>query len=117
MGINNIINNQSEQIKVLSSVITSSGQATIPKEVRKHLGIEPGGRIYFYFNHDKITVGREATDDEFLAQLDALKSPKSIAKEKEVGKKYANTSVTEMLRDWEKSPKGKAYLKEAYGLN
>jgi antitoxin PrlF len=34
----------------MESTITSKGQATIPKEVRDHLGLKPGDRVKFFFH-------------------------------------------------------------------
>jgi len=34
----------------VESTITSKGQATIPKEVREHLGLKAGDRIKFFFH-------------------------------------------------------------------
>ncbi len=30
-----------------SATVTSKGQVTVPKEIREHLGIEPGDRVNF----------------------------------------------------------------------
>jgi AbrB family looped-hinge helix DNA binding protein len=40
----------------MESAITSKGQATIPKAVREHLGLEPGDRIKFFFHPDGTVV-------------------------------------------------------------
>jgi antitoxin PrlF len=34
----------------MESAITSKGQATIPKAVRDHLGLKPGGRVKFFIH-------------------------------------------------------------------
>jgi antitoxin PrlF len=36
----------------LESTLTTKGQATIPKEVREHLGVKPGGKIRFFIRGD-----------------------------------------------------------------
>jgi antitoxin PrlF len=38
--------------KAMESAITSKGQATIPKEIREHLGLKPGDRVKFFFHPD-----------------------------------------------------------------
>jgi len=40
----------------MESAITIKGQATIPKEVRKHLGLEAGDRVKFFFHPDGSVV-------------------------------------------------------------
>jgi len=32
------------------STVTSKGQATIPKEIREHLGLRPGSRVKFFIH-------------------------------------------------------------------
>jgi len=36
----------------MESAITSKGQATIPKEIREHLGLKPGDRVKFFYHPD-----------------------------------------------------------------
>lgn len=38
--------------EAMESTITSKGQATIPKAVRKHLGLKPGDRVKFFMHPD-----------------------------------------------------------------
>jgi AbrB family looped-hinge helix DNA binding protein len=40
----------------MESAITVKGQATIPKAVRKHLGLKPGDRIKFFVHPDGSVV-------------------------------------------------------------
>jgi antitoxin PrlF len=40
----------------MESAITSKGQATIPKAIREHLGLEPGDRIKFFVHPDGSVV-------------------------------------------------------------
>ena len=40
----------------MESAITSKGQATIPKAVRRHLGLKPGDRVKFFFHPDGSVV-------------------------------------------------------------
>jgi AbrB family looped-hinge helix DNA binding protein len=46
---------------VSAAVLTSKGQTTIPKDVRQHLGLEPGDRIEFVLTEDKTVLLRPAT--------------------------------------------------------
>lgn len=43
------------------STVTSKGQTTIPKEVRKHLGISAGDRLDFFVSSDGVVYIRPAT--------------------------------------------------------
>jgi antitoxin PrlF len=40
----------------MESALTTKGQATIPKAVREHLGVEPGDRLKFFLNPDGTVV-------------------------------------------------------------
>ncbi len=53
--------------KPLSSRLTSKGQATIPVEVRRALGLKEGDRVVFDIRKEKVTLRRmEALDRAFL---------------------------------------------------
>jgi antitoxin PrlF len=40
----------------VESAITIKGQATIPKEIRKHLGLKPGDRVKFFIHPNGTVV-------------------------------------------------------------
>ncbi len=40
----------------MESAITVKGQATIPKEIRQHLGLKPGDRLKFFVHPDGTVV-------------------------------------------------------------
>ncbi len=40
----------------MDSAITVKGQATIPKPIRKHLGLKPGDRVKFFIHPDGTVV-------------------------------------------------------------
>ncbi len=40
----------------MDAAITSKGQATIPKAIRDHLGLRPGGRVKFFIHPDGTVV-------------------------------------------------------------
>ena len=40
----------------MDSAITSKGQATIPKAIREHLGLQPGDRVKFFLHPDGSVV-------------------------------------------------------------
>jgi antitoxin PrlF len=55
------------------SAVTSKGQATIPADIRREAGIEPGDRVRFRFDGHKITVEKaQDIDDLWNAGQSAL---------------------------------------------
>jgi len=40
----------------VEATLTSKGQATIPKAIREHLGLKPGGRVKFFIHPDGTVV-------------------------------------------------------------
>ncbi len=47
-----------------TTVITSKGTTTIPKEVRDQLNLKPGSRINFVFDGTKVSIEKSLTLDE-----------------------------------------------------
>lgn len=39
-----------------SSTISSKGQITVPREIRKRLGLEPGDRVEFVLEEDRTVI-------------------------------------------------------------
>ena len=61
-----------------SATLTSKGQITIPKEVRDHLGIEPGDRVSFSIGGEGVvTVEPETVDIRSLRGM--LKSRRRVS--------------------------------------
>ena len=99
-----------------TTTITKSGQITLTKAARENLGVKNGDKVVIDFKKGKLVVEPRLSDDEFLKALDGMKSKESLKREKEIGKKYADKSVREMIDDFESSEKGKKYLEEEYAL-
>jgi AbrB family looped-hinge helix DNA binding protein len=61
-----------------SATLTSKGQITIPKEVRDHLGLEPGDRLSFNIGREgDVTVEPETVDIRSLRGM--LKSRRRVS--------------------------------------
>jgi AbrB family looped-hinge helix DNA binding protein len=61
-----------------SATLTSKGQITIPKEIRDHLGLEPGDRLSFNIGSDgELIVEPETVDIRSLRG--AFKSHKRVS--------------------------------------
>jgi AbrB family looped-hinge helix DNA binding protein len=47
-----------------SSAMTTKGQVTIPGDIRKKLGLQPGDKIGFYIEDDHVVLFRKDNDIE-----------------------------------------------------
>ena len=72
--------------------VTASGQITLPKYIRDRLNISIGDQVAFEVKKDQVSIRRELSDEEFFAQLDALKSPQTKA----LMQKHAGKTVAEL---------------------
>jgi antitoxin PrlF len=55
------------------SSVTSKGQATIPADIRRQAGIEPGDRVRFSFDGDRIVLEKsQRVDDLWNAGQSAM---------------------------------------------
>lgn len=52
-----------------TSTLTSKGQTTIPKKIRERLRLQPGDRVEFILEGDRVVLRRAAAD---LTDLDGL---------------------------------------------
>ncbi len=69
----------------MKALVTSKGQVTIPKELRKQFGIEPGAEVDFVAATDGIRLRKVVDRSKRLGVLGCLK------------KELAGRSVTELL--------------------
>ncbi|MBQ2659515.1 AbrB/MazE/SpoVT family DNA-binding domain-containing protein [Candidatus Saccharibacteria bacterium] len=103
--------------------INSSGQATIPKEVRDILGIIPGqNRLTFDIVDGEIVLGREPSRAELL-EASLKKIWRNIEKEKKKNpefaenyEKYKGMSFEEVRDAYDATPEGKKEFEEKYGI-
>ena len=59
-----------------SSKISSKGQITVPQEIRKRLGLEPGDRVEFVVEEGRTVIqpARKSTPSRSLSELQ-VRSP------------------------------------------
>ena len=62
-----------------SSSVTSKGQVTIPAAVRRKLGIQPGDRIGFIEEADRVVI--ERCENRVEAAFGVLKASKTVSLE------------------------------------
>lgn len=89
--------------------ISSVGQITIPRSVRKLLGLEKGAKLDIEVDRKSksITLKKQPTFDEIMADIDRINSqyPKV-----EIDPKYKNMSVGEMSLELAKDIKGDTWV-------
>ncbi|MBQ9020013.1 AbrB/MazE/SpoVT family DNA-binding domain-containing protein [Candidatus Saccharibacteria bacterium] len=104
--------------QVFRARISSSGQVTIPVEVRKKLGVEKNDAVEFVVGEDEILMKRPRTWDEYFEEQE-----KWVEEEKKRSpafaerlKKDAGKTANELRDEWMSSPEGIKYYKEKYGI-
>ena len=97
-----------------TAAMTSTGQVTLPKELRVFLGVDGAKRITFERKKDEVVIKKKMSYKEFRAELDKHITPevRRIIKE---DKKKGITTVRQMREEIAKSPAEKKRLKEEYG--
>jgi len=56
----------------MSSIIDDKGRITLPKELRKTFGLEPGQIIDFVIVNEKILLSKKITAKSFMKRSDKL---------------------------------------------
>ena len=89
--------------------ISSVGQITLPRSVRKVLGLEPGAKLDVEINQEKktITLRKQKTIDEVIASLEELNKEFPTPKP---DPKWSKMSVGEMALENIKSIKGDTWV-------
>lgn len=118
VGKNYQVTNKSRARQVFHARISSSGQVTIPAEVRKILGVEKSQKVRFEVKEGKVEIKKPMTWEEF-----AENQKRWIEEEKKRNPAFAKAweenkgkTPDEMLTEWVKSPEGEKYFKEKYGI-
>ena len=92
--------------------LNQHGQITLPKSLRKMMGLGKGDGVRLIATSKSVTIERAETIEEVLADLDAKKSPRVKA----AIRQHAGKTSAEMRDDYAKSAEGQKYYKEKYGL-
>ena len=92
--------------------INQHGQITLPKALRKMMGLVKGGGVKLVATPESVTLEKAETIEEVLADLDAKKTKKV----KSAIRKNCGKSVSEMKDEYLKSADGQRYYKEKYEL-
>lgn len=92
--------------------ITKSGQITLPKELREFLGVKLGGKVTFRKDKNGVNIRRKLEKDAFFAELDKNINPKT----RKIIKKSAGKSVSEMVEEYRRSPRGQKEMEEKYAI-
>lgn len=100
-----------------TTTLTKASQITLPKALQTVLGVNSGDCLVYNYNEQTktVTIKRQATLEEQLAELHNSLSDKTKANIKKASKKYAGMTVAEMRAAWDKSPEGHKYYREKYG--
>ena len=104
--------------RIFRARISSSGQVTLPAEVRKILGVEKNEEVNFEISEDGVRVERPMTWEEYFER-----QRQRIEEEKRINPAFAKAweenkgkTPDEMLTEWANSPEGQQYFKEEYGI-
>lgn len=84
---------------ILTSKITSKGQITLPKEVRKLLNVQEGNVIVFEKENDKIVIKPAKTLRDFKGLLKGVNKKENFDEIRKNAKKYAGKRVTQVTKN------------------
>ena len=76
-----------------TATINQNGLILLNKSAREALGVKLGDRVTVNISKKSAIIKRELSDDEFFAQMDAVKSPKTV----ENIKKHAGQTADELF--------------------
>lgn len=80
---------------ILTSKITSKGQITLPKEVRKLLNVQEGNVVIFEKEDDKIVIKPAKTLRDFKGLLKNIKTEETFDEIREKVKKSVGKKVVQ----------------------
>ncbi|MBI5678174.1 MAG: AbrB/MazE/SpoVT family DNA-binding domain-containing protein [Planctomycetes bacterium] len=82
-------------IMILTSKITSKGQITLPKEVRKLLNVQEGSVVIFEKENDKIVIKPARTLRDFKGLLKNINTEENYDEIRKKTKKYVGKRVAQ----------------------
>ena len=99
-----------------SAAMTSTGQVTLPKELRVFLGVDGAKRVTFRKRKDEVCIKCKPSDEELFKFFDSniSKRTREIIEE---DRKKGITTVRQMREEIAKSPAEKKRFEEKYGSN
>ena len=101
-------------MRYYTAAMTSTGQVTLPKELRILLGVDGAKRITFIKNGKEVKIKRKMSDEELFEFFDSNISEKT-RKIIDEDRKKGITTVRQMREEVAKSLAEKKRLEEEYG--
>lgn len=100
--------------------LTSSRQITLPSALIKMIGAEPGSKLVARYDEktDSIRLERQRTVEESLELLRKIQE-KTMRENPEIAenvRRHAGWEFEQIRDEWDKTPEGKAYYKEKFGV-
>lgn len=93
---------------IYATTITSSGQITLPKDIRDFYKVNAGDRVNIVFDGKTASIEKRLSGEEIAERLDAMKSDSTRRK--------INEHSGEPIPELSKIPKYRKRIKEEYGL-
>jgi len=84
---------------ILTSKITSKGQITLPKEVRKLLNVQEGNVIVFEKENDKIVIKPAKTLRDFKGLLKNTKKEETFDEIRKIVKNSVGKRVIQVIKN------------------
>jgi len=84
---------------ILTSKITSKGQITLPKEVRKLLNVQEGNVIVFEKENDKIVIKPGRTLRDFKGLLKDTNNGENFDEIRKKAKKYVGKKGIQVIKN------------------
>lgn len=95
--------------------LTSTGQMTLPKELREFLGLEGEKRVVLKKEGRKVVIERKLSYDEFRKEMDKHLSEKAKQILAEEQKNGGRPPIRDIMREIYNSPEMKQRWKEKMG--
>jgi len=73
---------------IIKREIGEKGQVVIPKDIRRHFGLDAGISVFFEVEDDKIIIKKEKDNEQFLKDFLNIKKIKRNISTKELKRVY-----------------------------